>query len=102
MTDGYLTWLSMALEGLFPVRSGTADAPNEYVEGWQNLDVGVDRKAPLADFYPQEVIDNLLAGLEVGDRWGFSQGQGALVSELYGTRVMTEVVRQFTDGELTA
>ncbi len=102
MTDGYLTWLSMAPEGLFPVRSGTADAPNEYVEGWQNLDVGVDRKAPLADFYPQEVIDNLLAGLEVGDRWGFSQGQGALVSELYGTRVMTEVVRQFTDGELTA
>ena len=102
MTDGYLTWLSMAPEGLFPVRSGTADAPNEFIDGWQNLDVGVDRKAPLADFYPQEVIDNLLAGLEVGDRWGFSQGQGALVSELYGTRVMTEVVREFTDGELTA
>lgn len=102
LNDGYLTWLSMAPEGLFPVRSGTAEEPNSYVEGWQALDVGVDRKTPLADIYPQEVIDNLLAGLEVGDRWGFSQGQGALVSELYGTRVMTEVVRQFTDGELTA
>ncbi len=102
MTDGYLTWLSMAPEGLFPVRSGTAEEPTAYVDGWQNLDVGVDRKTPLADIYPQEVIDNLLAGLEVGDRWGFSQGQGALVSELYGTRVMTDVVRRFTDGELTA
>ena len=102
MNDGYLTWLSMAPEGLFPVRSGSADAPDSFTEGWQQLEVGVDRKAPLNSVYPQEVIDSLLAGLEVGDRWGFSQGQGALVSELYGTRVMTEVVRQFTDGDLTA
>lgn len=102
MNDGYLTWLSMAPEGLFPVRSGSADAPNSFTEGWQALEVGVDRKTPLNSVYPQEVIDSLLAGLEVGDRWGFSQGQGALVSELYGTRVMTEVVRQFTDGDLTA
>ena len=102
MDEAYLTWLSMAPEGLFPVRSGTADAPNSFTEGWQKLEVGVDRKAPLNSVYPQEVIDSLLAGLEVGDRWGFSQGQGALVSELYGTRVMTEVVRQFTDGEFSA
>ena len=102
MNDAYLTWLSMAPEGLFPVRSGTADAPNSFTEGWQGLEVGVDRKAPLNSIYPQAVIDDLLAGLEVGDRWGFSQGQGALVSELYGTRVMTEVVRQFTDGEFSA
>ena len=102
MNEGYLTWLSMAPEGLFPVRSGSADAPNSFTEGWQQLEVGVDRKAPLNSVYPQEVIDSLLAGLEVGDRWGFSQGQGALISELYGTRVMTEVVRQFTDGDLTA
>lgn len=102
MNDGYLTWLSMAPEGLFPVRSGTAEAPNSFTEGWGALGVGVDRKVPLSSVYPQEVIDSLLAGLEVGERWGFSQGQGALVSELYGTRVMTEVVRQFTDGELTA
>ncbi len=102
MNDGYLTWLSMAPEGLFPVRRGTAEEPNSFTEGWGALDVGVDRKVPLSSVYPQEVIDSLLEGLEVGERWGFSQGQGALVSELYGTRVMTEVVRQFTDGELTA
>lgn len=102
MNDGYLAWLAMAPEGLFPVRSGSADAPDAFTQGWQELEVGVERKAPLGSIYPQEVIDALLVGLEVGDRWGFSQGQGALVSELYGTRVMTEVVRQFTDGELSA
>lgn len=75
MNEGYLTWLSMAPEGLFPVRSGTQDAPNSFVEGWQALDVGVDRKAPLNSVYPQEVIDSLLAGLEVGDRWGFRRAR---------------------------
>ncbi len=102
LNDGYLTWLSLAPELLFPARRGTEDAPDRFVEGWSQLPAGVDRKAPLSSIYPQEVIDELLAGLEVGERWGFSQGQGALVSELYGTRVMTEVVRQFTDGEITA
>lgn len=102
MNDAYLTWLSMAPEGLFPVRSGTADAPNTFAEGWQQLDVGVDRRAPLSAIYSQEVIENLLAGLEVGDRWAYGQGQGGLISALYGTRAMAELVRQFTDGELNA
>lgn len=102
LNDGYLTWLSLAPELLFPARRGTEDAPDSFIEGWQALEVGVDRKLPLSDIYAEEVIDDLIAGLEVGERWGFLQGQGALVSELYGTRVMTEVVRQFTDGEITA
>jgi multiple sugar transport system substrate-binding protein len=102
MNDAYLTWLSLAPEGLFPVRSGTADAPNSFIEGWQELEVGVDRKAPLSSIYSQEVIDNLLAGLEVGDRWAYAQGQGSLISQLYGTRAMAELVREFTDGERSA
>lgn len=102
LNDGYLTWLSLAPELLFPARRGTPEEPDRFVEGWSQLPAGVDRKAPLSDIYAGEVIDDIIEGLEVGERWGFSQGQGALVSELYGTRVMTEVVRQFTDGEITA
>ena len=102
LNDAYLTWLSMAPEGLFPVRRGTADAPNEFTEGWAQLEVGVDRKAPLADIYSQDVIDGIVAGLDVGNRWAYSQGQGALLSRLYGTRVMSELVRAFLDGDRSA
>ena len=100
--DAYLTWLSMAPEGLFPIRAGTADDPSAFVDGWSQLDVGVDRRASLVDLYGQEVIDDVVAGLQVANRWAYSQGEGALLSRLYGTRVMAELVRSYIDGEATA
>ncbi len=102
VTDGYLDWLGMAAEGKFPVRSGTPEEPTRFVEGWATLEVGVSDRAPLNSFYSVAVIDDLVAGLETGDRWAFRQGQGGLVTSLYGTRVMSEAIRRYLDGELTA
>ncbi|MDQ3709802.1 MAG: extracellular solute-binding protein, partial [Actinomycetota bacterium] len=34
-TDGYIDWLRLAPEGKFPMRSGTAEAPDEYVSQWE-------------------------------------------------------------------
>lgn len=99
MTDGYLAWLGMATEGKFPVRFGTPEEPARFVEGWAELETGVSSRAPLSAFYDPSVIDDLVAGLETGDRWAFRQGEGALVTSLYGTRVMSELVREFLDGE---
>ena len=102
LTDGYLDWLSMAPEGKFPVRRGTPDDPDRFVEGWAQLQVGVDRRAPLGQFYSDEVIQSIIEGLDTGDRWAFRQGEGALVTRLYGTRIMAELVRSYLDGERTA
>lgn len=100
--DGYLDWLSMAAHGKFPVRSGTMEEPNLFIEGWSNLDIGVDRFAPLSDFFEADVIDAIVAGLETGSRWGFAQGEGALLGRVYGTRIMSELVRDFLDGRRDA
>ena len=102
LNDGYLDWLGMAAEGKFPVRYGTPDDPTRFVEGWAGLEVGVTSRAPLGEFYSSEVIDDLIAGLETGDRWAFRQGEGALLGRLYGTRIMNEIVRQFLDGDRDA
>lgn len=102
LSDGYLDWLSFAPEGFFPVRRGTSDDPTKYVDGWAQLPMGVDRKAPMSQFYPPDVINNIVEGLDTGTRWAYSKGQGALIGRLYGTRVMAEVVRRFIDGEITA
>lgn len=102
LDEGYLDWLGMAAEGKFAVRAGTADEPTKFVDGWAGLEVGVDRRAPLGDFYSADVIADLVAGLQTGNRWGFAEGQGALVARLYGTRIMAELVRDFLDGERTA
>ena len=63
VSEGYGQWLSQAPEGKFPVRRGTGGGDTSYEMTWAGLDVGVDRKAPLADIYPQQVIDDIVAGL---------------------------------------
>lgn len=102
MGDGYSKTLSIAPEGKFPVRKGTADNPNEFADIWATLPVGVDRKAPLSDLYPQEVIDEIVGGLDVGQRWGIKEGQLALASKMINSQVVNRVVRQYIDGAINA
>lgn len=101
MAAGYIDTLAVAPEGKFPVRQGTVNNPTLFVDGWADLEVGVDRKAALGSIYPQSVIDGLVEGLETGSRWGFDRGFGALTARLYDTRVIAEIVREYLDDEIT-
>lgn len=102
MSDAYLDMLTMAPEGKFPLRRGTADDADAFVEGWSNLQVGVDRRTSLADLYSEQAIDDLLRGLDTGTRWGYAHGEGLLVSRVYETGVLAELLREYLDGERTA
>lgn len=102
MSEGYVDTLSIAPEGTFPLRRGPEPGSRQFVEEWSQLDVGVSDRAPLADVFEEQVIDDIVAGLEQARRWGYTQGEGALVSSLYGTRVMSQLVREFLDGERSA
>ncbi len=100
--DGYLDTLAIAPEGKFPTRRGTADNATAYVDGWAKLDVGVDRKAPLADLYDAAVIENIVAGLDVGQRWGVAEGQLGLASKIINSQAINRVTREFIDGDIDA
>lgn len=102
MSEGYMSTLSIAPEGKFPVRRGTEDNPTEFVDGWSMLDVGVDRRAPLSELYPAEVIGSIVAGLETADRWGVTEGQLALASQIVNSQIINRYVREFIDGERDA
>jgi multiple sugar transport system substrate-binding protein len=100
LSEGYGDWLGMAPEGKFPVRKGSAAGETDYETMWSGLNVGVDRKEPLSNIYPKAVIDDIVAGLSVGDRWGVADGQLETASKLVNARVMAQVIRQYIDGEL--
>jgi len=102
MNDGYTSTLGIAPEGKFPVRAGTAENPSAFKDAWAKLDVGVDRHAPLGDLYPQDMIDEIVGGLEVAQRWGVAEGQLSLASKMINSQVINRVVRQFIDGEINA
>jgi multiple sugar transport system substrate-binding protein len=102
LTEGYLKWLGMAAEGKLPVRKGTAQEPNRFVEGWMNLEFGVTTRAKISQFYGMDLVKTLMAGVDNFDRWGFTRGKGALVTKIYGTKIVPEILKRFLDGEIAA
>ncbi len=102
MGDGYTATLSIAPEGKFPVRRGTAEDPERFLKAWAALPVGVDRKAPLADLYAPEVIANIVSGLETADRWGVKEGQLSLASKIINSQIINRRVREYMDGDRDA
>lgn len=102
LNDGYNKWLSMAPEGKLPVRKGTIDDPNKFIDGWMGLEFGVTARARISDFYGMEVVKTIVDGVDGFDRWGFAEGKGALISKLYRTKVIPRILKRFLDGELNA
>ncbi|MDA8001415.1 MAG: extracellular solute-binding protein [Alphaproteobacteria bacterium] len=97
MDEGYVQTLSIAAEGKFPVRVGTAGEPEKFTRAWSRIPVGVDRKAPLSDLYDAAVLDEIVGGLKVAQRWGVEEGQLALASKMINSQVINRVVRDFID-----
>jgi multiple sugar transport system substrate-binding protein len=102
LTDGYLRWLGMAAEGKLPVRKGTQNEPNRFIDGWMELEFGVTTRARISQFYGMDVVKSIVGGVEGFDRWGFAEGKGALVTKIYGTKVIPEILKRFLDDELSA
>ncbi len=102
LTEGYLRWLGMAPEGKLPVRRGTRDRPRRFVDGWAQLEFGAATRARIDQFYGKEVADALTGGVETFDRWGFSEAKGSLVSKIYGTKIIPQLLKRFLEGELSA
>jgi multiple sugar transport system substrate-binding protein len=98
MNEGYTQTLAIAPEGKFPIRRGTDGNPTAFTEAWAMLDVGVDRRAPLGDLYAQEMIDEIVGGLDVAQRWGVAEGQLALASRIVNSQVINRLVREYMDG----
>jgi len=98
MSDGYMQTLSIAPEGKFPVRPGTADNPTQFTDAWSLLPVGVDRKAPLSELYAPEMMAEIVGGLSTAQRWGVAEGQLSLASKMINAQIFNRLVREYMDG----
>jgi multiple sugar transport system substrate-binding protein len=100
--EAYVQGLAVAPEGKFPMRRGTQENPSQFVEGWEALEVGVDRRAPLSDFYSQETLDTIIAGADGYTRMGYDVGQSVLASAVGSQFFIQENLVAVLNGELTA
>lgn len=101
LSDGYLRWLGVAPEGKFPMRTGTAENPNEYVDGWKQLEVGVNRRVSLSDVYGDDVLDMIAEGANNITLLGMTEGQVELISAIYTEMIFPRAVGDVMQGYLT-
>jgi multiple sugar transport system substrate-binding protein len=99
MGDGYVDWLGLSPQGKYPVRLGDKEDPERFTAAWEKLRSGVDTKAPLSKYYSQESIDSIKEGVQSFQRWGFPQGQGALVGALGGEQPVANAVNAVIGGK---
>lgn len=102
LDEGYTQTLSIAPEGKFPVRRGTPDDASAFVDAWATLPAGVDRKVPLGDLYEASMIEEIVGGLDVAQRWGVAEGQLALASRMINSQAINRLVRDYLDGRRDA
>jgi len=102
LSDGYLRWLALSPQGKYPVRPGDRADPERFATGWMHLDSGVERRAPLARFYGQASIDALGDGVRSFHRWGFQQGEGALMGALRTQEPITRPIALAIGGTIDA
>jgi multiple sugar transport system substrate-binding protein len=99
MSDGYVRWLGLSPQGKYPVRGGDESDPEKFTKAWAELESGVDKKAPLKEFYSEESIASLGEGVQSFQRWGFAQGEGALIGGLSGEQPIASAVNEVIGGK---
>lgn len=88
--QAYVDALAVAPEGKFPMRRGTPENPTAFIEAWSQLLVGVDRQAPLSEFYDSMTLETIVNGADSYSRMGFDVGQNLLASELGSRYIIPE------------
>ena len=101
LTDGYLRWLALSPQGKYPVRAGESGDPERYVDGWAELESGVERRAPLRQFYSQAAIDSLGEGVRSFQRWAFEDDEAALLGALGGPQPVVKALAAAIRGDIT-
>jgi multiple sugar transport system substrate-binding protein len=99
MNEGYTRWLGLSPQGKYPVRFGDSEDPEKFKTAWAELESGVDKKAPLSQFYSEDSLASLGSGVENFQRWGFAQGQGPLMGALGGEQPVANAVADVIGGK---
>ncbi|MFC5801909.1 ABC transporter substrate-binding protein [Streptomyces formicae] len=99
MGAGYEDWFGMAPEGKIPVRNGTAEQPDRYLDAWRHSEMGVDTLRPMNEVFSDQLLDQLADGVSNMQRWGITQGEGTLVGAMNGELPVPKAIGAMTSGQ---
>jgi multiple sugar transport system substrate-binding protein len=94
--EGYQTWLEVKSERKVPMRLGTIDQPDFYIDAWGTSPILQGES--LNDIIGSEGVVLLRNNIGLTDRWGFSQGQGNLIGDIYNELTFSVVLQEMLSG----
>ena len=95
--EGYLTWLGVEPEGKVPMRLGTAQEPRAYADAWFELPFGGGDQT-LGDIFGPQLAETLSRDVVNPHRWGYSQGQGQLITAIYEELTFSILLQELLSG----
>jgi len=95
--EGYLEWLAVEPARKVPMRRGTPAEPTRFLDTWYQLPL-VEGEEPLATFFGEETAERLVTDLVNADRWGYTQGEGALITTIYEELTMSILLQELLSG----
>jgi len=94
--EGYQTWLEVESERKVPMRLGTLERPDLYIDAWGTSPVLQGEN--LNDIVGPEVVEQLRNNIGLTNRWGFRQGQGELIGKIYDDLTLSIVLQEMLSG----
>lgn len=91
LSDGYVENLGMATEGRIPVRAGTPEDPEYFINAWGELGFGLEPGVDesIADVYGQETVDAIRDGVSAISRWGFGTADAPVAGVVFAQGVVS-------------
>lgn len=94
--EGYQTWLEVESERKVPMRLGTTERPDFYIDAWGTSPILQGER--LVDIVGSQGVEQLRTGIGSTKRWGFSQGQGNLIGQIYNNLTFSVVLQEMLSG----
>ncbi len=98
--QGYPTWLAVESERKVPLRQGLPEDLTRFIASW-GLEPLSGSDQSLADIYGEEIVVKLKEGVAQSNRWGISQGQGGVISDLYRELTFSVILQEMLSGYFT-
>ncbi len=94
--NGYAKWLAVDSERKVPMYLGTAEEPTLYIDQWGNAPL-INGQS-LTDLFGEDTVNMLKENVANSNRWGFNQGQGAVIGQLYENLTFSIILQEMLSG----
>jgi multiple sugar transport system substrate-binding protein len=98
---GYERWLSVNPERKVPMRTGTPSDVSKFLEAWEIFPL-TEAGLTLVDLFGMDIVELLSRDIADSDRWGFTEGQGRVMSILYQELLFSPLLQEMLSGYFTS